>query len=177
MANEVDLDLNHPLAFVPTMGALHAGHLSLIEIAKTFSPEVVVSIFVNPLQFENSEDLAKYPRPLELDIKLAENAGASFVWAPTFEEIYPSDPTIIPAGEIGNTFEGVHRFGHFDGVLTVVKRLFDLVKPEYAIFGEKDFQQLFLIKKMVAELNLPIQIIAAPIIRDSDGLALSLIHI
>jgi len=173
MANDVYLDLKHPLAFVPTMGALHEGHLSLIEIAKSLSPEVVISIFVNPLQFENSEDLAKYPRPLELDIKLAEGAGASYVWAPTFEEIYPSDPTIIPAGEIGNTFEGVHRFGHFDGVLTVVKRLFDLVKPEYAIFGEKDFQQLFLIRKMVADLELPVQIIAAPIIRESDGLAMS----
>jgi pantoate--beta-alanine ligase len=173
MAKAVQLDLKHPLAFVPTMGALHGGHLSLIEIANTFSSEVLISIFVNPLQFENSEDLAKYPRPIELDIKLAESAGATFVWAPTFDEIYPSNPTIIPAGEIGNTFEGVHRFGHFDGVLTVVKRLFELVKPEYAIFGEKDFQQLFLIKKMVAELKLPIQIIAAPIIRESDGLAMS----
>jgi pantoate--beta-alanine ligase len=173
MANELKLDLKHPLAFVPTMGALHAGHLSLIEIAKSYCPEVVLSIFVNPLQFENVQDLAKYPRPIDSDIKLAEGAGATFVWAPTFEEIYPSDPVIIPAGEIGNTFEGVHRFGHFDGVLTVVKRLFDLVKPKYAIFGEKDFQQLFLIKRMVADLNLPIQIIAAPVIRESDGLAMS----
>lgn len=166
-------ELRRPLAFVPTMGALHAGHESLINLARKRSDEVVVSIFVNPLQFENKEDLANYPRTPELDIKKAESAGATYVWLPTFEEIYPEEPQIIPAGPIGNIFEGVHRFGHFDGVLTVVKRLFDLVMPEIAIFGEKDFQQLFLIKKMVKEYSLPIEIIAAPIVRDSDGLALS----
>ena len=166
-------ELRRPLAFVPTMGALHAGHESLINLARRRSDEVVVSIFVNPLQFENKEDLANYPRTPELDIKKAESAGATYVWLPTFEEIYPEEPQIIPAGPIGNIFEGVHRFGHFDGVLTVVKRLFDLVMPEIAIFGEKDFQQLFLIKKMVKEYSLPIEIIAAPIVRDSDGLALS----
>jgi pantoate--beta-alanine ligase len=166
-------ELKRPLAFVPTMGALHAGHESLIKLARTRCEEVVVSIFVNPLQFENNEDLANYPKTPEQDITVAEKAGATYVWLPTFEEIYPNEPQIIPAGPIGNLFEGVHRFGHFDGVLTVVKRLFDLVMPDIAIFGEKDFQQLFLIKKMVKEYSMPIEIIAAPIIRDEDGLALS----
>ncbi len=169
----MSLNLKQPVAFVPTMGALHAGHLSLIEIAKSYCDEVVVSIFVNPLQFENSDDLAKYPRSLTSDIELAEKSGATFVWAPTFEEIYPTKPEIISSGAIGNLFEGVHRFGHFDGMLTVVKRLFEEVKPKYAIFGEKDFQQLFLVKKMVADLAIPVKIIAAPIIRESSGLAMS----
>ena len=169
----MDLALKHPLAFVPTMGALHAGHQSLIELARSKSTNVLVSIFVNPLQFENPDDLAKYPRTLDVDRVLAEAAGATQIWAPTVEEIYPSDPTIISAGELGNKFEGVHRFGHFDGVLTVVKRLFDLTQPEIAVFGEKDFQQLFLIKRMVADLDLPIRILSAPIIRESDGLAMS----
>jgi pantoate--beta-alanine ligase len=166
-------EMKHPLAFVPTMGALHAGHESLIKIAKSYCDEVVVSIFVNPLQFENSEDLAKYPRTPEIDIAKSESAGATYVWLPTIEEIYPNEPKVISAGEVGTKFEGVHRFGHFDGVLTVVKRLFDLVQPEYAIFGQKDFQQLFLVKKMVERMQLPIKIIEAPIIRDEDGLALS----
>jgi pantoate--beta-alanine ligase len=166
-------ELRHPLAFVPTMGALHAGHQSLIKIAKQKCDEVVLSVFVNPLQFENKEDLAQYPRNIDGDIALAQSTGATFVWAPTFEEVYPGDPVIIPAGKIGNLFEGVHRFGHFDGVLTVVHRLFELIRPEYAIFGEKDFQQLFLINQMVRELELPIEIISAPIVREDDGLAMS----
>ncbi len=169
----MNLKLNHPVAFVPTMGALHAGHESLIRIAKSLENEVVVSIFVNPLQFENPDDFTNYPKTLEVDTKVAEKSGATFVWAPIFEEIYPSDPEIISAGAIGNLFEGVHRFGHFDGVLTVVKRLFDLVQPKFAVFGEKDFQQLFLIKEMVQRLQLPIEIIAAPTVREPNGVAMS----
>jgi len=160
-------------AFVPTMGALHAGHLSLIELAKNYSDEVIVSIFVNPLQFENKDDLAKYPRDLEVDKKLALSAGATEIWAPTVDEIYPDAPSIISAGELGNKYEGVNRPGHFDGVLTVVDRLFKHVQPTYAIFGEKDFQQLFLIKQWVHLNKIPIEIICAPLIRDNDGLALS----
>jgi pantoate--beta-alanine ligase len=160
-------------AFVPTMGALHAGHLSLIELAKSYSDEVAVSIFVNPLQFENKDDLAKYPRDLEADKKLAMSAGATEIWAPTVDEIYPDDPSIISAGELGNKYEGVNRPGHFDGVLTVVDRLFKHVQPKYAIFGEKDFQQLFLIKQWVRRNKIPVEIICAPLIRDNDGLALS----
>ena len=169
----MDLDLKHPVALVPTMGALHAGHASLIEIAKKYCSDVVVSIFVNPLQFENPNDFSSYPKSVDSDVELATTSGATKIWVPTFDEIYPSDPVIIASGAIGNLFEGVHRFGHFDGMLTVVKRLFDLVQPQFAVFGEKDFQQLFLIKKMVKEMNLPIEIISAPTIRDASGLAMS----
>lgn len=169
----MDLELKHPVALVPTMGALHAGHASLIKIAKKQSEEVVVSIFVNPLQFENPDDFSSYPKSVNADAQLATTSGATKIWTPTFEEIYPNDPEIIASGEIGNLFEGVHRFGHFDGMLTVVKRFFDLVQPKFAVFGEKDFQQLFLIKRMVAQMKLPIEIIAAPTIRDSSGLAMS----
>ena len=169
----MDLELKHPVALVPTMGALHAGHASLVKIAKKYSDEVVVSIFVNPLQFENPNDFSSYPKSVNADAELATTSGATKIWTPTFEEIYPNDPEIIASGEIGNLFEGVHRFGHFDGMLTVVKRLFDLVQPKFAIFGEKDFQQLFLIKRMVAQMKLPIEIISAPTIRESSGLAMS----
>ncbi len=164
---------HHPLAFVPTMGALHSGHESLITLAREFAEEVVVSVFVNPLQFENPEDLKKYPRTPQVDAARAKAAGATQVWFPTESEIYPGSVERMSSGTLGGQFEGASRAGHFDGMLTVVKRLFDLVQPEWAIFGEKDFQQLFLIKKMVADLGLPIEIVAAPLIRDSDGLALS----
>ena len=165
--------MNEPIAFVPTMGALHDGHLDLIRRARALSSEVVVSIFVNPLQFENPDDLAKYPRDIAGDTEKALAAGASRVWAPNYEEIYPGEIQKISAGPLGEIFEGKHRVGHFDGMLTVVNRLFDLVKPQYAIFGEKDFQQLFIVKKWVRENNLPIEIIAAPTVRAADGLALS----
>ena len=158
---------------VPTMGALHAGHQSLIKLARQRSDRVLVSIFINPLQFENKDDLAKYPKTLEADLKLAEAAGATAVFVPSYEDIYPGEINRIEAGEIGDLYEGASRDGHFSGVLTVVKRLFDLTKPKIAIFCEKDFQQLFLIKQMVKELNIPIEIVAAPIIREIDGLAMS----
>jgi len=159
--------------FVPTMGALHAGHQSLIKLAKQKGDRVLVSIFVNPLQFENKDDLAQYPQTLDADLELAEAAGATAVFAPTYEDVYPGEITKIEAGSIGDLYEGASRDGHFSGVLTVVKRLFDLSKPKIAIFGEKDFQQLFLIKQMVKQLNIPIEIVAAPIIREADGLAMS----
>jgi len=165
--------MNSEKALVPTMGALHAGHLSLIEIAKKYSPNVVVSIFVNPLQFENSDDLKKYPRDVEGDTEKALGAGASEVWVPRYEDLYPGEIEKISSGALGEKFEGVGRVGHFDGVLTVVDRLFKHVQPQWAIFGEKDFQQLFIIKKWVKETGLPIQIVPAPLIRDLDGLALS----
>ena len=172
---EVDLltDLNSPCAFVPTMGALHAGHQSLIKRARELTDEVVVSVFVNPLQFENKDDLAKYPTTPKHDGELAKEAGATILWRPSYHSIYPGELKKLSSGEIGKSFEGVHRPGHFDGVLTVVHRLFELSRPKYAIFGEKDFQQLFLIKDMAARLHPEIQIIAAPTIRDSSGLALS----
>jgi len=158
---------------VPTMGALHAGHQSLIEIAKSKGKKVLVSIFVNPLQFENKIDLENYPKTIETDMQMAMDAGATAVFAPSEEEIYPSKIEQVNAGELGDLFEGAARVGHFSGVLTVVKRLFDLVKPKYAIFGEKDFQQLFLIKEMVEKLQLPVNIVSAPTIRDLNNLALS----
>jgi len=166
-ANELIVD--GACAFVPTMGALHAGHASLIKKAREYSDAVVVSIFINPLQFENKDDLAKYPRTPEFDIELASQAGATHLWLPTVEEIYPGEVQKISAGALGDIYEGVKRPGHFDGVLTVVNRLFELVKPQWAIFGEKDFQQLTLIKSM----KLDVEIIAAPTIRGADGLALS----
>ena len=158
---------------VPTMGALHAGHKSLIKMGKNLGEKVIVSIFVNPLQFENKSDLESYPKNFEQDLQLAEEAGAIAVFTPSESEIYPGQIEKIEAGSIGDIFEGKSRPGHFSGVLTVVKRLFDLVKPQHAVFGEKDFQQLFLIKKMVNDLKLPVNVVAAPTIRDSSNLALS----
>ena len=165
--------MKESIAFVPTMGALHAGHLELIKRARELSTDVVVSIFVNPLQFDNQDDLENYPRDLERDTEKALAAGATKVWAPTYEEIYPGEIAKISAGVIGEIFEGKQRPGHFDGVLTVVSRLFELVKPRYAIFGEKDFQQLFIVKKWIIENQIPIEIVSVPTIRNSEGLALS----
>jgi pantoate--beta-alanine ligase len=155
------------------MGALHEGHAALIRAAKKLSPSVVVSIFVNPLQFENEHDLAQYPVTLEADRKLATDSGAAFVWAPTYQEVYKGEINKISAGDLGQRYEGHSRPGHFDGVLTVVKRLFEAVDPAKAIFGEKDYQQLFLIKQMVKKLALEVEIISHPTIRDLDGVALS----
>ena len=159
--------------FVPTMGALHAGHAALISAARKQSDQVIVSVFVNPLQFNDPEDLKKYPRTPEKDREIALAAGATEVWFPTYEEIYPENPELISAGPVGDLFEGASRPGHFTGMLTVVKRLFDLVKPDFAVFGEKDFQQLFLIKEMVKEFKLPIEIVSHPVVREEDGLAMS----
>lgn len=159
--------------FVPTMGALHAGHAALISAARKRSEQVIVSVFVNPLQFNDPEDLKKYPRTPEQDREIAMAAGATEVWFPEYEDIYPSQPERIEAGSVGDLFEGASRPGHFSGMLTVVKRLFDLVKPDFAVFGEKDFQQLFLIKEMVANFKLPIEIVSHPIVREADGLAMS----
>ena len=151
------------------MGALHKGHQALIKRARSMSKEVVVSIFINPLQFENKEDLEKYPRSPERDIQLATLAGATEVWMPDYEEIYPGDIKKLSAGALGQIFEGQARPEHFDGMLTVVNRLFEIVKPTAAVFGEKDFQQLAIIKAMKSN----VEIIAVPTVREFDGLALS----
>jgi len=163
------LELPSACAFVPTMGALHAGHASLFTLAKKYSDDVVASIFVNPLQFESEEDLAKYPRTPELDIEVAASSGVTHLWLPQQSEIYPDGFSTVSAGPIGDIYEGKSRPGHFDGVLTVVNRLFDLVRPKVAIFGEKDFQQLQLIKTIAGD----IEIVTAPTIRENDGLAMS----
>ena len=162
-------DLPHGCAFVPTMGALHSGHQSLFALAAKKSQSVLASIFVNPLQFENSDDLEKYPRTPERDAQLAEESGVTHLWLPQHEEIYPPGFTKLSAGPLGQMYEGASRPGHFDGVVTVVSRLFELARPRYAIFGEKDFQQLSLIRKIESDVD----IIGAPTIRESDGLALS----
>jgi len=162
-------ELPQGCAFVPTMGALHRGHQSLFVLAAEKSENVLASIVVNPLQFEKPDDLAKYPRTPERDAQLAEESGVTHLWLPRAEEIYPSGFTTLSAGPLGEMYEGAARPGHFDGVVTVVSRLFELARPRYAIFGEKDFQQLSLIRKIKSE----VEIISAPTIRESDGLALS----
>ena len=160
-------------AFVPTMGALHQGHASLFKLAREKSDYVVASIFVNPLQFEDQEELSKYPKTPDRDIELAKESGVTHLWLPTYEEIYPAGFAKRSAGALGDLYEGTSRSGHFDGVVTVVARLFQLVRPKTAFFGEKDFQQLTLIRRLVAELKSDIEIIAAPTIREADGLAMS----
>jgi pantoate--beta-alanine ligase len=162
-------ELPSACAFVPTMGALHAGHGSLFQIATQYSENVVASIFINPLQFEDDNDFAQYPQTPEEDRELAEKFGVTHLWFPTYEEIYPEGFPRLTAGSIAELYEGASRPGHFDGVVTVVRRLFDLVKPQVAIFGEKDFQQLTLIRRIADE----VQIVAAPIIREEDGVAMS----
>ncbi len=161
------------IAFVPTMGALHLGHASLIHQAGILSESVLVSIFVNPLQFDDPNDLEKYPHTPQSDIAIAQDCGARVLWLPTVDEIYPGPIQPIDPGPVGALYEGALRKGHFEGMLTVVKRLFDLVKPEWALFGEKDFQQLFLIRRMVEELSLGIEILAIPTVREESGLAIS----
>lgn len=168
------------IAFVPTMGSIHEGHLSLVAIAKSHADLVVASIFVNPLQFGSSKDFELYPRSENEDVKSLANAGVDLLFLPTVDEIYPAENFEITqsAGHIGQVYEGLARPGHFDGMLTVVSRLFEIIQPDIAVFGAKDAQQLFLIRKMVETRNSsgiqgPIEIIEAPTIRDNTGLALS----
>ncbi|MEY2676301.1 MAG: hypothetical protein RL510_321 [Actinomycetota bacterium] len=162
------------IAFVPTMGALHDGHLSLVEIAKQKADVVIVSIFVNPKQFGANEDFDKYPRTLEADAALLETAGIDALFAPSASEVYPAEGVREQrAGVVGSTFEGASRPGHFDGMLTVVGRLFELTEPDFAIFGAKDAQQLFMVKKLAGALFKDTEIITAPTHRESSGLAMS----
>ena len=169
------------IGLVPTMGALHAGHLSLIKKAAEKCDKVVVSVFVNPIQFCPGEDLDKYPRTLEADTKLCDENGVSIVFAPTPSEMYGENQMrtndtltyVIPPFFYVNTLCGKSRVGHFDGVCTVVNKLFNIVQPDYAFFGQKDAQQLIIIKKVVKDLNIPVEIIPCPIIREESGLAMS----
>lgn len=162
------------VGFVPTMGALHAGHRSLVEKARKECETVVVSVFVNPTQFNDKNDLKHYPRTPEADEALLKEAGADIVFMPSVEEVYPEpDTRIFDFGQIDKVMEGATRPGHFNGVAQVVSRLFDMVNPAKAYFGEKDFQQIAVIKAMVKQLGLNVEIVECPIIRGEDGLALS----
>lgn len=167
------------IGFVPTMGALHEGHLSLVELAAQSSDFVVVSIFVNPLQFAANEDFGKYPRTLEADTQALTDTAANLVFAPSAEEVYRQEDGRIDtsishqAGSAGQVLEGSVRPGHFDGMLTVVARLFDLVEPDVAVFGAKDAQQLFLVRELAASSYPGIEIVEAPIVREPSGLAMS----
>jgi pantoate--beta-alanine ligase len=168
------------VGLVPTMGALHAGHLSLIKKSVETCDKTVVSVFVNPIQFGPSEDLDKYPKTLEADIELCKSAGVEVVFAPTPLEMYGEGQHtndfftyVAPPFFYVNKLCGKSRVGHFDGVCTVVMKLFNIVQPDYAFFGQKDAQQLIIIKKMVSDLNVPVEIVPCPIVREENGLALS----
>lgn len=162
------------VALVPTMGALHDGHRALIRTGHTLADAVVVSIFVNPLQFGPQEDLASYPRTLPTDLAACREEGVALIFAPSRDVVYPRLPLVtVSAGPLGAVLEGASRPGHFDGVLTVVAKLFSLVQPDVAVFGEKDAQQLVLVRRMVSDLDLPVHVVGVPIVREPDGLALS----
>lgn len=162
------------IGLVPTMGALHAGHVSLVKRSVTENDVTVVSVFVNPTQFNDKNDLEKYPRTLEADCRLLEACGSSFAFAPSVEEMYPvPDTRHFNYAPLDTVMEGKYRPGHFNGVCQVVSKLFDIVKPDRAYFGEKDFQQLAIIREMVRQMHFPLTIVGCPIVREADGLALS----
>lgn len=162
------------IALVPTMGALHKGHVSLIKIAQQHADLVVCSIFVNPTQFTDPKDLEKYPRPLQHDIEMLQEAGCDFVFMPSVKEMYPTpEQWHIDLGNAEFLLEGEFRKGHYQGVTQIVKKLFDAVDPDLAFFGQKDFQQVLMIRNMVAHFGLSLEIISCPIIREDDGLAMS----
>lgn len=168
------LDPARQIALVPTMGALHQGHLSLVKLARSQADQVVMSVFVNPLQFRPGEDFERYPRDLDRDAQLAAEAGVDCLFVPSVEEMYaPGREILITASGLASRWEGAARPGHFNGVLTVVAKLFHLVQPDWAVFGQKDIQQVTLIRRMVQELNFPLSLLVAPTLRSSDGLALS----
>ena len=165
---------NSRTGFVPTMGALHAGHISLVKQCRRENAVTVASIFVNPTQFNNKSDLANYPRTLEEDLHKLSSVGCDIVFVPSVEEMYPQkDTRVFDFGMLDKIMEGAYRPGHFNGVAQIVSKLFDAVQPGRAYFGEKDFQQLAIIRRLVVMTNIPVQIIACPIIRESDGLAMS----
>ncbi len=162
------------IGLVPTMGALHEGHLSLVNRARKENDIVVVSVFVNPIQFNNQEDLAKYPRTVDADIEKLTAAGADIAFVPSVEEMYPEKvETVYHFGPLEEVMEGPRRPGHFSGVAVVVRRLFDLTQPDRAYFGEKDFQQIAIIRNLLEQIKYPIELVPCPIVRADDGLALS----
>jgi pantoate--beta-alanine ligase len=175
LRNLLDRQPNHyRIGFVPTMGALHEGHLSLVRCCRAENDIVVVSIFVNPTQFNDKEDLANYPRTLDRDLELLRQENTDVVFCPTVEEMYPEpDTRTFDLGGLDATMEGAFRPGHFNGVVQIVTKLFDVVRPHRAYFGEKDFQQLTIIRYIVNQLHIPVQVVSCPIVREPDGLAMS----
>lgn len=162
------------IGFVPTMGALHEGHLQLMRRSHEESDLSVISIFVNPLQFGPNEDFSRYPRDLDADAEMAQSAGVDVVFAPEVSEVYPNrESTTISVPEVTGRWEGEHRPGHFDGVATVVAKLFHIVQPQIAFFGRKDFQQCMVIRRMIEDLNMPVELSIEPTVREKDGLAMS----
>lgn len=162
------------IGFVPTMGALHAGHISLIERCVSENECCVASIFVNPTQFNDPKDLETYPRTPEKDAEMLDSAGCTYLFEPSIQEMYPTpDTRLFNFGTLSSVMEGAHRPGHFNGVAQIVSRLFSLVKPDTAYFGEKDFQQLAIIRELVRQQAFPLSIVACPIVREADGLAMS----
>ncbi|NQY55026.1 MAG: pantoate--beta-alanine ligase [Ilumatobacteraceae bacterium] len=162
------------IGFVPTMGALHRGHIALIDHAHSLADVVVVSVFVNPRQFNQRADFDAYPRPIDDDVQQCAAAGVAAVFAPTGAAMYPQGfETTVTAGPLASTMEGAHRDGHFDGVVTVLTKLFSILRPDLAVFGEKDFQQLAIVRRLVTDLDLDVEIVGAPTVREPDGLALS----
>lgn len=165
---------NHSIGFVPTMGALHAGHLSLVKKAKEENDICIVSIFVNPLQFNNKEDFNKYPIQSDQDIHLLKQAGCNIIFMPEITDFYPSEPGIsVNVGLLDSILEGAHRPGHFSGVAIVICKLFNIIQPDKAYFGQKDLQQVAVINQLVRELSFQVEIISCPIIREKSGLAMS----
>ena len=167
-------ELSGRVAVVMTMGALHEGHAELLRAARAQADAVLLTVFVNPLQFGAGEDLDRYPRTLEADLELAAREGVDVVFTPSPDVVYPEQPLVrVTAGPLGEVLEGAHRPGHFDGVLTVVLKLLHLTRPDVALFGQKDAQQLAGIRRMVRDLDLPVDVVGVPTVREPDGLALS----
>ncbi|MFL2653278.1 MAG: pantoate--beta-alanine ligase [Dehalococcoidia bacterium] len=166
--------LSKKIALVPTMGSIHEGHLSLVDTAKQYGEIIIATIFINPIQFNSSEDYKSYPKDFDQDKEILQNKGVDILFCPSISEIYPDGfDTTIKVDFLSELLEGKYRKDHMEGVATVLTKLFNIILPDYAIFGEKDFQQLLLIKSFVKDLNVPVKIISSKTIRDKDGLALS----
>ncbi len=167
-------ELSKKIALVPTMGSIHEGHISLVETAKKHGDIIIATIFVNPIQFNNTEDYNSYPKDFDKDVEILEKNGVDILFCPSLSEVYPDGfDTTVRVNSLSNSLEGQYRKGHMEGVATIVTKLFNIILPDYAIFGEKDYQQLLLIKSFVKDLNMSVEIIQSKTVRDKEGLALS----